>query len=156
RPGCCGAQELSTFFSLLDGRELFTSDAPILEIEVPNTSVRRFAGYHDLMAASPVPGAGKNDRVIGALFWGSDRAPARRLLVMAPAGAKVDENFAAKKMSIVPDGKEIEEARWDLWSADKSADPAKIGGFSIRIRGFVDPDLLVEVPVEGDRLVPEK
>lgn len=156
RPGCCGAQDLSTYFSLLDGKELFTADAPILEVEVPNTSVRRFAGYHDLMAASPVPGAGKNGRVVGALFWGSDRAPAHRVLVIAPPGAKVDESFAAKKVSIVSGGKEIEEARWDLWSADKSSDPAKIGGFSIRVRCFADPDRLVEVPIESDRLAVEK
>lgn len=156
RPGCCGSQDLSTYFSLLDGKELFTSDAPIFAIEVPNTSVRRFVGYHDLMAAAPVPGGEKNDRVIGALFWGSDRAPASRVLVLAPAGAKVDADFAAKKVAIVSGGKEVEEDRWDLWSADRSSDPAKIGGFSIRVRAFKDPDVLVEIPVEADRLAVEK
>jgi hypothetical protein len=155
RPGCCGARDLSVFFSLLDGKELFDSDTPILGIEVPNSALRRFVGYHDLMAASPVRESEKNSRVIGALSYGSDRAPAKRVLVLA-SRPKADENGAVKKITIVSAGKEIEEDRFDLWSADKSTDPARIGGFSIRARAFTEPDLLFEIPVEGDRLAIDK
>jgi len=155
RPGCCGARDLSVFFSLLDGKELFDSDTPILAIDVPNSSLRRFAGYHDMMAASPSAESANNARVIGALSYGSDRAPARRVLVIS-AAPKSDENGAVKKLAIVFAGKEVEEDRFDLWSADKISDPGKIGGFAIRARAFTEPDLLFEVPVEGDRLAIEK
>jgi hypothetical protein len=155
RPGCCGARDLSVFFSLLDGRELFDSDTPILAIDVPNSSLKRFAGYHDVMAASPPTESEKNSRVVGALSYGSDRAPAKRILVIA-AEPKSDENGAVKKLTIVSAGKEVEEDRFDLWSADKSADPGKIGGFAIRARAFTEPDILFEIPVEGDRLAIEK
>jgi len=155
RPGCCGARDLSVFFSLLDGKELFDSDTPILAIDVPNSSLRRFAGYHDMMAASPSAESEKNARVIGVLSYGSDRARARRVLVIS-AAPKSDENGAVKKLAIVFAGKEVEEDRFDLWSADKISDPGKIGGFAIRARAFTEPDLLFEVPVEGDRLAIEK
>jgi len=155
RPGCCGARDLSVFFSLLDGRELFDSDAPILAIDVPNSPLRRFAGYHDTMAASPSKESEKNARVIGALSYGSDRAPAKRILVIA-AEPKSDGNGAVKKLSIVSAGKEIEGDRFDLWSADKGADAGKIGGFAIRARAFAEPDFLFEIPVEADRLAIEK
>jgi hypothetical protein len=155
RPGCCGARDLSVFFSLIDGKELFDSDTPILGIEVPNSALRRFVGYHDLMAASPVKESEKNSRVIGSLSYGSDRAPAKRVLVLS-AEPKSDENGAAKKIAFVSAGKETEEDRFDLWSADKSTDPAKIGGISVRAHAFTEPDLLFEIPVEGDRLAIEK
>jgi hypothetical protein len=155
RPGCCGAQDLSVFFSLLDGRELFDADSPILSVEVPNSDLRRFAGYHDLMGATAVPESKNDPRVIGVLSWGSDRGRALRVLVLSDA-PHPDEEFAAKKVSIVAGGKEIAEPSYELWSADKSADPAKIGGFSIRVVAFTDPELLFEIPVEGDRLAIEK
>ncbi|HET7453195.1 MAG TPA: hypothetical protein VFL12_10665 [Thermoanaerobaculia bacterium] len=156
RPGCCGAQNLSLFFSLLDGRALFSADSEVRAVEVPNTAVRRFAGYHDLMAASPVPGAGKDVHVVGALFWGSDRAPAERLLVISSA-ADPNESYAAKSLALVSAGKDVAEDPFVLWSADKSTDPGRIGGFSIRVRAFTEPDdLLFEVPVEADRLALEK
>jgi hypothetical protein len=155
RPGCCGAQDLSTFFSLLDGKELFTSAAPIVSIDAPNSVFRRFAAYHDLMAAAPVPGGERDRRVVGRLQYGSDRARAESVLVVAPI-AEPDESWAAKKVSVVIDGRESEGDRVDLWSADKAADAAKIGGFTIRVTAYTTPELLVEIPVEGDRLVPEK
>ena len=155
RPGCCGAQDLSIFFSLINGKELFASDAPILKLEAPNTSFRRFVAYHDLMAASPIPDAAKHRGVVGVLEYGSDREPASRLFVVADK-PEPPEDFAAKKLSIVANGKEAGEDRFDVWAADKAADPAKIGGFSILVRAFREPDVLFEIPVEGDRLVPEK
>ena len=155
RSGCCGSQDLSTFHSLLDGKELFTSDAPLVSVEVPNSPFRRFVAYHDLMAAAPVPGGEKDRRVVGRLQYGSDRAAAESVLVIAPV-ADPDESWAAKKVSVVIAGKESEEDRVDLWSADKATDRAKIGGFAIRITAYTTPSLLVEIPVEGDRLVLEK
>lgn len=155
RPGCCGARDLSLFFSLLDGKELFDSDTPIRAIEVPNSALRRFVGYHDRMAATPPKESQKTPRVIGALSYGSDRAAAKRILVLA-AEPRPDGNGAVEEITILSAGEEIEEEPFELWSADKSADPAKIGGFSIRARAFAEPDLLFEIPVEGDRLVIEK
>jgi len=155
RPGCCGAQDLSIFFSLFDGRELFDADSPLLAIEVPNSDLRRFAAYHDLMGATALPESKNDRRVIGVLSWGSDRERAVRVRVLSDA-PHPDESFAAKKVSLLAGGKENVEPRYELWSADKSSDPAKIGGFSIRATAFTEPDLLFEIPVEGDRLAIEK
>jgi len=155
RPGCCGAQDLSVFFSLLDGRELFDADSPMLSIEVPNSDLRRFAAYHDLMGATAVPESKNDPRVIGVLSWGSDRGRALRVIVLSDA-PHPDEEFAAKKVSIVAGGKEVDDRPWELWSADKTPDPARIGGFSIRVAAFTDPELLFEIPVEGDRPAIEK
>jgi len=155
RPGCCGAQDLSVYFSLINGKELFASDAPILKLEAPNTSFRRFVAYHDRMAASPIPEASNHKGVVGVIEYGNDREGASRLYVLADK-PEPPENFAAKKLSIVANGKEAEQDRFDVWAADKSPDTAKIGGFSIRVRAYSDPEVLFEIPVEGDRLVPEK
>ena len=155
RPGCCGAQDLGIYFSLVNGKELILSDAPILTMEVPNSSLRRFVGYQDTMAASPIPGEKTRKGVVGMLQYGSDREPAERLFVVAD-NPEPPEDFAAKKLSIVVNGKEAEDSRFDVWAADKSSDPSKIGGFSVRVRDFSNRDLLFEIPVEADRLVPEK
>jgi hypothetical protein len=111
--------------------------------------------YHDLVAAAPIPGGEKDRRVVGRLQYGSDRAPAESVLVVAPV-AEPDENWAGRKLSVVVAGKESEEGRVDLWSADRAVDPARIGGFAIRVRTYSTPDLLVEIPVEGDRMAVEK
>ena len=154
-PGCCGAQDLSTYFSLLNGRELFSADSPILQLEVPNTGVHRYAAYRDLMSAGGVLEFGKEKGVIGVLQFGSDREPGAKVLVTAEKDFEND-NYTAKKSAFVHEGKEVEQPQFDLWSADGSSDPKKIGGFSIRIHDYMEPDFLLEIPVEGDRLVIEK
>ncbi len=155
-PGCCGAQNLSTYFSLLNGRELFSADSPILLLEVPNTGVHRYAAYRDLMAVDGIGETGNEKGVIGVLQFGSDLAPASRVLVTATKAVAENEDYAAKKVVFVHDGKEVEDPEFDLWSANGSTDPAKIGGFGIRIHDYMDSDLLLEIPVEADRLVIEK
>ena len=154
-PGCCGAQDLSTYFSLLNGRPLFSADSPIVELEVPNTGVHRYAAYRDLMSEGGIPDVKGEKGVIGVLQFGSDRAAASRVLVIAAKDFE-DDNYTAKKIAFVHEGKEVEQPQFDLWSADGSNDPKKIGGFSIRIHDYMESDLLLEIPVEGDRLVIEK
>jgi hypothetical protein len=155
RPGCCGAQDLSLYFSLLNGRPLFSADSPILSIEAPNTSFKRFVAYHGPMAATPHPKAAAEKNAVGVLQYGSDRAPASAVLVVAAATDEI-ESYSAKKISLILDGKEVEGDRLDVWAADKAKDPAKISGFAIRVRDYKEPDFLFEIPVEADHLAFEK
>jgi hypothetical protein len=149
-PGCCGAQNLDVFFSLHDGHELFASDGPILKLEVPNTAERRYVGYHSLMAATPIPEAGARKGVIGVLTYGSDRAPAARLLVVGSNVAAPDD-YARKGLAFVRNGKPVDEPILELWSAGKANGRAAIGGFSIRVTDYAKNDFLLEIPVAGDR-----
>ena len=151
RMGCCGSQNLDLYFSLLDGRELFSSDGPILRLEVPNTAVRRYVGYHSLMAASPVPEAAGRKDVVGVLTYGGDRAPAARFLVIVK-GRPAKDDDARKGLFFIRGDESVEGPVFELWSADGKSDRAAIGGFAIRVTDFAKDDFLVEIPVAGDRL----
>jgi hypothetical protein len=155
KPGCCGARDLFTYFGLLNGRELFTADEAILKLEVPNTAVRRYAAYRDHMAVDGIPAGSRLKNVIGSLQWGSDREASSAILLTSASDAESDR-FAVKKLRFVVNGKESDEDHMDLWSADGSSDPGKVGGFTIRVHAYTEPDVLIEIPVEGDRLVVEK
>ena len=150
RPGCCGAQNLDFYFSLFDGRERFASDGPILRLEVPNTAVRRYVGYHSLMAASPIPETASRKNVVGVLTFGGDRAAASRLLVIGSPAAEQD-NYARTGLAFVREGKIVEDPVLELWSSDGKSEPGGIGGFSIRVTDFAKDDFLLEIPVVGDR-----
>ncbi|MFI4967382.1 MAG: hypothetical protein ACHQAU_01545 [Gammaproteobacteria bacterium] len=147
-PGCCGASDTDSYFSLWTGKRLFASTGPILSLEVPNSGgVLRFVGLLDNAASMAFKKeSGGADDAIGVLYFSSDREPGETLVLHGHKGDAY--HYADLKFMIR--GKTQKDRQLDLWSADKSKDPKSITGFSIR--GALEcecdrPLLTFEVPV---------
>ncbi|MFN0179504.1 MAG: hypothetical protein ACKVZ0_11960 [Gemmatimonadales bacterium] len=79
--GCCGSQNLSTYFSLITGRALLWSSGPVRRLEAPEGRQSRLAGFHDTYSAGNPPEAEIDSTVIGVLFWADEEASLGRWAV---------------------------------------------------------------------------
>jgi hypothetical protein len=147
-PGCCGASDTDTYFSLWNGKRLFASTGPILSLEVPNSGgVLRFVGLLDNAASmSFKQESGGAEDAIAVLYFASDREPGETLVLHGHKG----EAYHYADLQFVLRGKVHTNRQLDLWSADKSKDPKSITGFSIRGKLECEcdrPIITFEVPV---------
>ncbi len=109
--GCCGSQALATYFSLLNGRALFTSSIGIRSIEVANTRQVRYAGFHDSYSAAAATESQADSAVVGVLQWGDDQTPGQRILLRADR----PEGFAVSGLAFRRDGKATADSAITLW-----------------------------------------
>ena len=152
-PGCCGASDTDSYFSLWTGKRLFESTGPILSLEVPNSGgVLRFVGLLDNAASMSFrQESGGSTDAIGVLYLASDREPGETLVLHGHKG----DAYHYADLKFVIRGKTQKDRQLDLWSADKSKDPKSITGFSIR--GALECEcerslLTFEVPVVDGHL----
>lgn len=142
--GCCGSEDLGTYFSLLTGRALFSSNLTPVRIELANTSQVRYLAFHDTFSALHPVEAERDSTVIGVLQYGDDRRPARRLLVLADR----PEGFATTRLRLIREGRAMEDSVVVL-----SRPP--FGGLRVRVE-LVAPGsnrrVWLEAPIEGDSL----
>jgi len=101
--GCCGSQELDTYWSLLTGRSLFASSIGLRELTYPGG--RRYAAFHDTFSAAAPPEAARDSSVIGVLELGDDRGPAARVAVATdhPEPFAVERLAFARGRTVLPD-----------------------------------------------------
>ncbi len=117
--GCCGSQDLATYFSLLNGRALFSSSIGVRSIEVANTRQVRYAAFHDSYSAGASTEAQADSTVVGVLQWGDDQNPSRRIVLRADR----PEGFAAYRLGFRRAGKALADTAVTLW-ADQPQDLA--------------------------------
>jgi hypothetical protein len=152
-PGCCGSSDTDTYFSLWNGKRLFSSTGPILSLEVPNSGgLLRFVGLMDNAASMSFDKeSGGADDAIGVLYFSSDREPGETLVLHGRKG----DAYHYAGLRFVLRGKAQAGSELDLWSANKSKDPKSITGFSIRGKLECEcdrPILSFEVPVVDGHL----
>lgn len=109
--GCCGSQDLATYFSLLTGKALFASSIGLRSVEVPNTTEVRYAAFHDSFSAGAAAETRSDSSVVGVLQWGNDRAPAARILLRADR----PEGFAVALIRFRRDGRVVPDSAISLW-----------------------------------------
>jgi hypothetical protein len=78
---CCGSRALSTYYSLLSGRVLFSASGPALRLDDPSTGEHRFLAFHDTYSAHAPPEAARDSALIGVLQVGTDREAAARVAI---------------------------------------------------------------------------
>lgn len=84
RYGCCGAETLSTFYSLRTGHKLFSADHPLLYIEVERVATGYLA-LHSAMAADGGPG-GETDRTqVARISFGGPGRVMQDVLIRGPS-----------------------------------------------------------------------
>ncbi|HEU4560170.1 MAG TPA: hypothetical protein VFS20_20130 [Longimicrobium sp.] len=82
--GCCGAENLSTFYSLRTGHRLFSADRPLLYIEVERIGTGYLA-LHSAMAAGGGPG-GENDRTqVARISFGGPGRVMQDVVIRGPS-----------------------------------------------------------------------
>lgn len=109
--GCCGSQDLATYFSLLTGKALFASSIGLRSVDIPNTTEVRYAAFHDSFSAGAVAEARADSAVVGVLQWGNDREPAARILLRAER----PEGFAVAAIQFRRDGRVVADTSISLW-----------------------------------------
>lgn len=151
RYGCCAALSTQIWFSLIDGRKVFTSNIDPIEVIVSNSSVhlgRYFAWHSNDAIISPAEGQTVKD-LKGVLQYGSERKASQRLLVRSPI------DLYLSKIAIRHQGKLHEDLRSlvsgiILQGVDGKKGNSAISDFSVILTW--NDQFEAEIPVENDEL----
>lgn len=143
--GCCGSQDLATYFSLLTGRMLFASSLPPRSLEVANTRTIRYLALHDTFSAAELPERAGDSTVVAVLQWGDDETPARRYLIRAER----PEAFAGSTIRFHRDGRILPDTALVLFPERPTgrlmAEVELVAPTSNRVLRF-------QIPIEGTEL----
>jgi hypothetical protein len=155
--GCCGARDVYTGYSLLNGRRLFSATGNRLpgdwaRLEVPNSGgLLRWAFLHAANSADPDAVFAGHPGAVAVVSYVSETAPQRRLLFSAADPAEMDRFMGWDSMiGFTVTGHGQAEQQVELWSADGRRDRAAIGGISLSVR-FTE-SLVATIPIEDDAL----
>lgn len=154
RYGCCGAENLSTYYSLRTGHRLFSADQPLLYIEVTNVGTGYLA-LHTPMAADGGPG-GESDRTqVAVLSFGGPGRVMQNLLVRGTSN-----EYSVSRFELVargPGGR-VKRGRWLDINAEIGAGWSVAAELTLEGMGesTANTKADIQVPIENGRLVPEK
>jgi hypothetical protein len=147
--GCCGSEETSVFFNIMTGAKVFTSTAPLFQIEIPNTSnaLTRYLAYRSDMASIQFEDAKDSENIAGVIEYGSESKVLARVLVRF-RGKREDTGTPKIQMSY---GQKLTDSSpLELWGANKKNDRSSLSGFSIVLS--YNRNTRVVIPVSGDAL----
>ncbi|HEX6746045.1 MAG TPA: hypothetical protein VF092_01935 [Longimicrobium sp.] len=118
--GCCGSENVDAYYSLLNGRALFTADHPLLLVDVKPFGTG-FVAVHDANAAES-PGAQDDRTLVAVVAFGAPGGAIQRAAVRNPSNdvylkrlELVARNAAGhvKTAQMLNEGSEI-DARWTV------------------------------------------
>jgi hypothetical protein len=151
RNGCCGSLSTQIWFSLIDGKKVFTSNTDPVQIVVPNspTGLARYFAWHSNEASIPPAECQTIKDLKGILQYGSERQVLGRVLVRS----RVD--IYLSKIAIRYQGKLHEDisvltSGLMLWGADGKKERSALSDFSIVLTW--NDEFEAEIPVENDEL----
>lgn len=81
--GCCGSGELQTFYSLRNGRLLFSTSTRARTLEEPTTRRVMHLGFQDTFSAAQPAEVAADSTVVGILQWADDERPGGRIVIRA-------------------------------------------------------------------------
>jgi len=149
--GCCGSENLDTYYSLATGRRLFAADHPLLYLDAAPFGTGLVA-VHDAMAADAPPGAANDRTLVAAISFGGTREPGQRVLLRGPSSDY--HVFALELVGRGPNGQVkhgpnlgINDELTAAWSVAVVLQLEPMSG---------EGTARVEIPIENGRLVPAK
>ncbi len=152
--GCCGSQDLATYFSLITGRMLFASSLSPRSIEVANSRTIRYLALHDTFSAAELPERAADSTVVAVLQWGDEEVPARRYLVRINR----PEAFAGSAVRFRRDGRAVADTVLTLYpdrpTLELMAEIELVAPTSNRVITIVVPIEGLELKVDRARLPP--
>jgi len=151
RYGCCASITTQIWFSLIDGRKVFTSNNDPIRVIVPNShaGLTRYFAWHGYDAIIPPAEAQTVKDLKGVLQYGSERMASQRLMARAPI------DLYLSKIAIRYQGKTNEDMRdlvsgVMLWGVDGKKDKSALSDFSIILTW--NDKFEAEIPVKNDEL----
>ena len=153
--GCCGARDVYTGYSLLNGKRLFSATGNRLPATGPGSRCRTAAaccaGPFCTPPTRPTP-ARSLPVSRGPSPWSATSTdPERRLLFSAADPHEVDRFMGWDSMvGFIVEGHDQAEQQVELWSSDGRRDRAAIGGISLSVR-FTE-NLVATIPIVDDML----
>jgi hypothetical protein len=151
--GCCGSENVDSYFSLATGRLLFTADHPLLFIDAEPFGTGMVA-VHDVQAASPLPGAADDDRTLLAILaFGRAVGAAQRVALRGPS-----TNFYIAKLELAARGPSGERKHAQTLGINDELTPRWTVAVVLELEGLSDGLAAgrVEIPIENGRLAVEK
>lgn len=151
--GCCGSENLDTYYSLVTGRALFTADNPLLFIDAEPFGTGLVA-IHDGAAAGPIPGAAENDRTLIALIaFGNTRTPGQHVQLRGPSG-----DFSVFRQELVARGPNGQVKRGATLGINDELTAAWSVSVVLELESITSADTTarVEIPIEAGRLAPAR
>jgi hypothetical protein len=150
--GCCGSENLDSYYSLADGRLLFTADQPLLYIEATAFGTGMVA-VHDAQAADDPPGAANDRTLVAAIAFGDSEHTPQRAWLRGPSA-----DFWVKKVEWVARGPGGQVKRDRTLGVSDELNARWTVAVSIELEGMSEgaPAARVEIPVENGRLALEK
>ena len=87
-PGCCDVPSVDRYFSLENGRHLFDTDVPLVQVAngQPGGRGDRFLAVEDGNGVRHPPEQGHDSSFAAVIAYGDDANPAERVVVTAPDG----------------------------------------------------------------------
>ncbi|HEX9940088.1 MAG TPA: hypothetical protein VGB15_23330 [Longimicrobium sp.] len=154
RYGCCGAQNLSTFYSLRTGHRLFAADRPLLYIEVERIGTGYLA-LHSGMAADGGPGGERDRTQVARISFGGPGRVMQDVVIRGPS-----HEFYVPRFELVargPGGRIKRGNRLDI-NDEIGAGWTVVVAVGLEGMGAADPPPRAEIliPLENGRLAPEK
>jgi hypothetical protein len=155
RYGCCALIRTQIWFSLIDGRKVFTSNIDPICVFVPNSSadLTRYFAWHRYDAIIPPTEQQTVKDLKGVLQYSSERKVFQRLLARSPI------DLYLSKIAIRYQGKTHEDMRSlasgvMLSGVDGKNDKSALSDFSIILTW--NDKFEAEIPVENDELQIDK
>jgi hypothetical protein len=152
--GCCGSENLDTYYSLTTGRRLLTADHPLLSIDAQPFGTGLVA-VHDAMAAGAPPGAENDRTLIAVVTFAPEHGAAQRVLVRGPSN---DFVVVPDSLALVARGPGGAVKRGQQLGINDDLNARWTVAVVLWIEGMTEglPAGKVEIPIEAGRLVPEK
>ena len=152
--GCCGSENLDAYYSLVTGRELFTTDHPLLFIDVRPFGTG-FVAVHDAQAAVS-PGAENDRTLVAVVAFGGAGGAVQRLAIHGPSN-----EFYLPRMELLawnPAGGDRHGKHAQSLDAGSGIDARWMVTIDIGIEGMTEgqPTGHVQIPIQNGRMVVER
>ncbi len=155
-----GEEDFLKRFSLLNGKEVFSSSYGEVKVAIPNVKDKRFIGYTSQKAATNPLKELHTENLLGILRYGESTAPVNSFKIVLKR-SKVSTKIPAytpditlvstsESTTIIEDGKSV-----ILMKADERSQKADVKDFSVKLTFYYGDDnesTEIIIPVSNDQL----
>jgi hypothetical protein len=153
--GCCGPGDLSRYFSLENGRELFASSGPVLRIKIAGGS-QRIVTVHDTYSATLPTEAEKDSTVLAVFEYGDGLSPSHRWMLRTPGHSY----FRLDSLYFIRRGKQMDSTSvWFTRPLSERTLPIVVTDIRVVVHLHNSDDsseIRAEIPIENSGPQPSK
>lgn len=143
---CCDTADHSSYYSLINGREILSSTVPLLSVEYAGTREKRYIGFDDGWGNSQPFEISKDRTILGILYYAKASAPGWKIALLGDR----DRDCRASQISINQNGKAADSREVVLFGYQTQS---RFEGFDVSIELYCRGDDVLEnvtVPISSD------